>query len=96
MQSTLHQHARAAERNRLVDLGADLIDGADISVGRARPAIERAERADHIADVRVVDVAIDDVGDDVVGMTLLANFISSSADPRDVVRFEQRGAIFDA
>ena len=95
MQSALHQHAGAAERDRLVDLLADLFERAHVSVGRAGPAIERAERADDVADVRVVDVAIDDVGDDVVGMSALANFIGGGAHCCDVVRFEQLRAFLD-
>ena len=93
MQSALHQNAGAAERNRLVNLVADFVDRAHVSVRRARPAIERAERAHDVADVRVVDVAVDDVGDDVVRMSSLANFVGGHADASDIVRFEQRGAI---
>ena len=93
MQSALHQNARAAQRNRLVNLRADFIDGADVSIRRTGPAIECAEGADNVADICVVDVAIDDVGDDVVRMAAPANFISRCADPRDVVRFQQRRAV---
>src|SRR5262249_12342335 len=46
-------------------------------------------------DVGVVDVAIDDVGDDVVRMAALANLIGGGADGRDVVRLKQRGAILN-
>src|SRR5258708_36571232 len=68
VQSALHQHTRAAQGNRLVNLRANLVDRAHVSIRGARPSIKRAERADYIADVRVVDVAIDDVSDDVVGL----------------------------
>src|SRR5206468_7497957 len=68
MQPTLHQDARPAERNRLVNLRADLINRAHVSIGRARSSIERAESAYDIADVCIVDIPIDDVGDDVVEM----------------------------
>src|SRR6266446_5968514 len=94
VQPALHQNARATQRNRLVNLLADFIDRANVSVGRAGPAIESAESADNIADIRVVYVAIDDVGDDVVRMTAPANLIRGRADPRDVVRFQQRGAVY--
>ena len=66
MQPALHQNAGAAQRDCLVNLCANFVERAHVSVGRARPPVERAESADDIADVRVVDVAIDDVGDDVV------------------------------
>src|SRR6266446_2472105 len=93
MQPALHQHARAAERNRLVNLRANLVDRAHVGVGRARPAIERAESTHDIADVRIVNVSIDDVGDDVFRMTRLANFVSRGADASYVVGLEQRGAV---
>ncbi len=85
MQAALHQNTRAAQRNRLVNLCANFVNCPHVRIGRARPAIERTERADNIADVRVVDVAIDYVGDDVVGMPSPANFICGSADARDIV-----------
>src|SRR5689334_4496029 len=89
MQPALHQHPRAAERDRLVDLLADLFERANVSVRCARSTVERAERADNVADVRVVDVAIDDVSYDVIRMAARANLVSGHAHPRDVVRFEQ-------
>src|SRR5688572_9134726 len=95
MKSALHQHARAAERDRLVDLAADLVERSHVSVGRAGPAVESAERADYVADVRVVDIAIDDVGDDVVGMTARADLVSGGAYSRYVVGFQERRAFFN-
>src|SRR3712207_8383854 len=40
MQPALHQHAGAPERNRLVYLLADFIDGAHVSIFRAGAAVE--------------------------------------------------------
>ena len=54
----------ATERNRLVYLVANFFDRAHVSIRCAGSPIEGAERADHVADVRVIDVAIDDVRDD--------------------------------
>ena len=65
MQPALHQNARAAEGDRLVDPFADLLDRMDVCVRLARPPVERTERADDVADVRIIDVTVDDVGDDV-------------------------------
>src|SRR5437660_11145082 len=93
MQPALHQHARAAERNRLVNLRANLVDRAHVGVGRARPAIERAESTHDIADVRIVNVSIDDVGNYVIRMTSLPHFVGRGADASYVVGLEQRRAI---
>src|SRR5688572_24589956 len=95
MKSALHQHTGAAERDRLVDLLADLVERPNIRVRRAGPAIERAEGADHVADVRVVDVSIDDVRDHVSGMTAGTNLIRGDTHAGDVVRLEQRRAFFN-
>src|ERR1041385_3279955 len=93
MQPALHQYARAAECDRLVDLFADLFEGTDVSVGRARSTIKRAERADDIADVRIVDVAIDDVGDDVVRVAAGAYLVGRDTHSRDVMRLQQQRAL---
>jgi hypothetical protein len=92
MQTTLHQDASAAECDRFVDLGADLFERADVSIRCTWPAIERAESADYVANVCVVDVAIDDVSDDVVRVTARPDFVRSDAHPSDIVRLEQRRA----
>ena len=91
--SALHQDAGAAERNRFINLVADFVERADVSVRRARPAVESTEGTNYVADIRVVDIAVDDVGDDVVGVSSLANFVGGRADASDIVRFKQRGAV---
>ena len=64
----LQQQLTAADADGLVDLLEDLVEAQDVAVGRADGPVERAEVAPRHADVRVVDVAVDDVGDDAVGM----------------------------
>src|SRR6185369_4497991 len=96
VESALHEDAGAAERDRLVDLLADLFEAADVSVRGARTAIERAESADNVTDIRVVDVAIDDVRDDVIEMMARAYLIRSRTHTRYVVRFEQGCAFLNA
>src|ERR1700716_2145846 len=93
MQTALHQDASSAERNRFINLVADFVDGADVSVRRTRPPVESTEGANYVADIRVVDIAVDDVSDDVVRMPLLANFVSRDSHTSNIVRLEQRGAI---
>ena len=67
---TLQQDLHAAQRLHLVDLGPDLVEreGVGVAALRAGRAVERAELAVDVADVRVVDVAVHDVGDDPFGM----------------------------
>ncbi len=75
----LHQDLDGAQLLRLVDLGADLLVRQRVGLGVLGPAVERAEVAVGDADVRVVDVAVDDVGDHVVGMALRAGPVGQAA-----------------
>src|SRR5262249_52910392 len=84
MQASLHQHAGAAEGDRFVDLFADFVYCAHIGIRCARSPVEGAERADDVADVRIVDIAVDDVGDDVFGVTAPANLVRRRADTGNV------------
>src|SRR6185312_469992 len=93
VQATLHQHPRSTQRDRFIDLCANLIHRPDVSVGRSRPAIKRAERADNVTDVGIVDVPIDDVRNDAVRMKTLTDFIGGSAHLRNVVRLEKSQAL---
>src|SRR5690606_26734308 len=69
--SALHQDLHAAQRLRFVDLRADLFVRQPVRLVVLRPPVEGAEAAVGDADVRVVDVAIDDVADDAVRVLLL-------------------------
>src|ERR1044072_4976166 len=89
MQSSLHQDPGSTQRDRFVDLFANLIDRSHIGVRRARPAIESAKCANDVADIRVIDVPIDDVSDDVVRVAALPNYIGSSANRSNIVRLKQ-------
>jgi hypothetical protein len=60
----LHQDARAAHLEQLVDLAPDGVARQRVGLGMLfRRAIEGAELTVGDADVRVVDVAVDEVGD---------------------------------
>src|SRR5215470_8306270 len=96
MQPALHQYACAAEGDCLVDFVADLVDGSDVGVRGAGPAVESAKCAHDVTDVRVVYVSIDDVRYDIVPMAALAHFVCSRAYAGNVVRLKERGAIFSA
>ncbi len=64
----LHEDLDAAERLALVDLATDLLEAQHVALEVLGPAVKRTELAVRDADVGVVDVAIDDVGDDRLGM----------------------------
>ena len=63
MQAALHQHAGAAQVERLLNLVEDRFLRQDVAFGVPHRAVERAEAAILGAEVGVVDVAVDDVGD---------------------------------
>src|SRR5689334_5324636 len=71
--SALDQDLYTAKRFYFVDLGPDLLEGERIAFAVLGPASECAEAAISHADVRVVDVAVDDVGDCAAGMLLLTH-----------------------
>ena len=81
----LNQDLHAAEGLGLVDLRADLLERERVPFAVLRSPIERAESAVGDADVRVVDVAVDDVRDDAVRMALVAHAVGLRAE------LEQRG-----
>ena len=62
--ATLHQDASAADRLKLANLLPDLLEAQGIAVGLPSGPVETAEAAADGADVRVVNVAIDEIGDD--------------------------------
>src|SRR5258708_411058 len=57
---TLEQQLNSPYRNRLVDLPEQLVEAEHITVRRPPRPVEREKGARGDADVRVVDVAIDD------------------------------------
>ena len=64
--AALEQDLHAADRLAFVDLGADLLEAQHVALGVPGAAVERAELAVGDADIGVVDVAVDDVGDHVL------------------------------
>lgn len=94
MQAALHQHARSAKLDRLVNALLDLLHRMDVCIRFTRPPIERAEGADDVANVRIIDVTVDDVGYDVGVVLASAYLVGGKADPQDILRFEERRAIF--
>src|SRR5205814_566945 len=86
----------AAYRNRRDELLEGLLEAEDVALGRSNRAIERAEVAARDAHVRVIDVPVDDVGDDALGVLPGANRIGELAEQvcrRVAIELERLGAI---
>src|SRR6476661_6364795 len=64
MMPALHQDLYSASSSELVQLLIKLLEAQHVMIFVAFGSIERAELAVNIANVRVIDVAIDDVGHD--------------------------------
>ena len=89
VQAALHQHAGPAQVERLLDFFEDLLLGQHVPFRVPHGAVERAEAAIFGAEVGVVDIAVDDVRDDALGMPLAADGIGLHADADEVVGTEQ-------
>src|SRR5205814_8691081 len=85
MKSALHQDTGAAQRQGFVDFPADGLERLNVTLGRADGPVESTERAVLRADVCVVDIAVDLVGDDVTGMQPLAKRVSFHGDADQVI-----------
>ena len=73
---------------RLLNLVEDDLARQDVAFLMAHRPVEGAEAAVFGAEVGVVDVAVDDVGDDAIGMMLPANGVGLHADADQVVGLE--------
>ena len=69
MMPALHQNLRAAQRDGLLDFFVQLVEADNVGVVVLFHPVKRAELAIDVADVGVIDVAVNDVGDDVIAAT---------------------------
>ena len=79
-----------AEGDRLLDLLRELLLREDVALLRGQVAVEGAERAVRGADVRVVDVAVDDVGHDRLGVLPPAHRVGQRAELEEVAVAQER------
>ena len=68
----LHQNLHAAGRAQFIKLCIQLLVREDVVIGILLRPVKRAELAVNVADVGVVDVAIDDVGHDLCAAPIVA------------------------
>src|SRR5882672_4598492 len=88
MESTLHQHARAAEFYRLLNLvvdGFEIENVAFLGAWSFQRTIESAEGAVLCAEIGVINVAVDDVSHRALGMDSAANRVRLHADADEVI-----------
>ncbi len=93
MQPALHQHAGAAEGDGFVDPLLDLFDRMNVGVRLSGPSVKSTEGTDDIADICVIDVAVDDVCDHVGRVLTHPDLVRGQADTDKIVRFQQLGAV---
>jgi hypothetical protein len=79
VQATLQQDLLSPQRQRLLDLLRELRLREEVSLLGGQIAVEGAERALRSAHVRVVDVAVDDLGDDPFRVQPLADGVGQGA-----------------
>src|SRR5205807_9852524 len=92
MQAALHQHACAAKFDGFANLVVDRFEIEDVSLfsfGSLQWTIKRAESAILGAEVRVVNVAINDVGDHALGMQLAAQGVGFHTDADQIIGAKQ-------
>jgi len=89
VQAALHEDAGAAEVERLLDLLENHFLRMEVAFGVAHRPVERAKAAVFRAEVRIVDIAVDDVADDAMRVQLAAHCIGGHADADQVVAAEQ-------
>ena len=94
MVPALHEHAGAADRERLLDLLEDHRLRQQVALARvARAAVEGAEVAVGDADVRVVDVPVDDEGDAIRVGLAVPHLVRDAPDGDEVARAQERDRV---
>src|SRR3954471_20118538 len=91
MQAALHQHSSAAKLHSLADLLVNGIEVENVALSGElafQRTVEGAERAVLGAEVRVIDVAIDDVSDHALRMQLLPNRIGLHTNADQIIGAE--------
>src|SRR5207249_11367004 len=72
MMPALHQNLNSARRRKLVEFLVNLLERKHIMILVAFRPIKGAEFAVNVADIRVVDIAIDDVSHDLASAPAIA------------------------
>ncbi len=94
VQPPLHQQLGAAALHQLLHLAEDRLVGQHVGVTRLRRAVESAELTLRLADVGVVDVAVDDEGRPVVRVLSPADGVGQLAHGQQVGLGQQEEGLF--
>src|SRR5467141_2360329 len=86
--SAMHRISGADEFQHFVDFLVNLLEREDVAVLGAERPVEGAEGTILGAEIRVVDVAVDLVGDDAGVVFLPAHLVRGHADAHEVIGFE--------
>ncbi len=89
MKAALHKYAGPAKFDRFVDPLRDLFDRMNIRVRFSGTAVKGAKCAHNVADVCVVDIAVDDVSNHVLRIFAQTDFIGRETDADKIIGFEQ-------
>src|SRR5919106_449330 len=90
----LHQYLNPTFGGKFIEFLIDLFERKDVMIFVFLGAIERAELAVNVAHVRVIDVSIDDVGNDLISLAVVGQALRlSSPFIGQGAKFFQRQAI---
>src|SRR5262245_12913130 len=89
METALHQDARSSQVQCLLDFVEDSRVRKNVTLRMAHRPVERAEAAILRAEIRVVDIAIDDITDHAFGMEFAAYSVGRHADSDQIIGGEQ-------
>ena len=84
MEPALKEDLFSPKRQGLIDLLSELVFGQNVAVLRGQVPVEGAKRALSGADVRVVDIAVDDVGDEALRVQAPAHRVGEFAQGQEV------------
>src|SRR5262245_4639392 len=94
MNTALHENSRPSQHERFLDFLVDHVVGKNISLWIAFDSVKRAERAELFTHVSVINIAIDDVADDVVRMDALPDSICASPEIEKSSLFKKTPGLF--
>src|SRR5579884_2261090 len=93
MNAPLHQDAGSSKLQGLFDFLVDYMVGQDVGFGVALYTVKRTKRAELFADVRVINIAVDDVTNDIIRMQALPDVIGRFAQVHQVRFFKQTDSL---